>query len=159
MKDHTGHINLLQLTKDDEMRAVIEGGFEFTIVPWYAEVLFPELPTRVQAALNAEHTSYSMASELQVAAGIAACAEMAGETPNWDTVSKKIQAAMPPCKDYIPVLVDFVKHFSGVVGPPPWSSFLMLGERLTDPTKSWAKSFSTRWSMHNSLPATRGFLW
>ena len=119
LKDPTGHINVLQLTQNDEdMKGVIEEGFDFTIIPWYAEVIFPELPTLAQAALNAEHTTYSMASELQVAAGIASHAEMAGGSPNWDTVHKRMKAAMPPCKDYIQVLVDFVKHFSDGVGAP-----------------------------------------
>ena len=54
LQDQNGNINLLQLCDGDaELLSLVENGFEFSIVPWYAEVIWPQLADLAQNALNA----------------------------------------------------------------------------------------------------------
>ena len=119
LKDPSGSLNRIQLTtNDDEMGKILDEGFEWTIVPFYAEILFPDLPNLAQRALNAEHTTFNMASELQVMAGMALFAEVDGGKADWNVVQQKMKASMPPCTPYLDVLAAFVKDYSGGVGSP-----------------------------------------
>ena len=46
---------------------IIEKGWSWNILPWQVERAIPELPSLAQSALSADHATYSMASELEVA--------------------------------------------------------------------------------------------
>ena len=132
LKDPSGRLNVSQLCANDSaLQDVIENGYEFTVIPWYAEVLFPDLPALAQGALNADHMTYSMANELQVMSQIASLSA-ADSKPNWKLIEEKIKSQSPPCKDYLPVLIEFVKNYSGGTDAPIFA-FL----------DSWARSYGS----------------
>ena len=64
------------------MQEILEHGFEWNVIPAYAMVLWPGLPSLAQRALNAEHMTFSMATELQVMSSMAHMAEVQGGAPN-----------------------------------------------------------------------------
>ncbi len=133
LKDSSGRLNRIQLTKNDEvMRQILDEGFIWTIIPVYAMVLFPGLPGLAQKALNAEHTTFNMATELQVMAGMALIAELEGGSPDWNTVVEKSKASRPPCTPYLKLLASFVKDYSGGIGAP-----------IIKYLDSWAKTFGS----------------
>ena len=71
-------------------------GFAFTIIPWVVGKQWPSLPDLAQAALNAEHATFSMASELQIMAMLAINAGTGGDA-EWKHAVAKTKQAMPPC--------------------------------------------------------------
>ena len=95
------------------MERILDHGFTWTVIPAFAMVLFPELPSLAQRALNAEHMTFSMASELQVMAGMAVHAEVEEGHCDWSTVVAKAKASQPPCVAYLAVLAQSVEDFSG----------------------------------------------
>ena len=58
-------------TEDKVLKDIVQNGWTFTIVPWTAEKIWPSLPDLAQSALNAEHSTFSVPSELQAMAMIA----------------------------------------------------------------------------------------
>ena len=72
LRDANGRLSVQMLSENDpEMKDIIENGWVWTIIPYYAEVLWPELPDLAASALNAEHSTFSMASEVQVMVNLA----------------------------------------------------------------------------------------
>ena len=118
LQDPTGKLNLLQVTDGDpEFKRIIEQGWTWTVIPAFAEQLWPQLPDLAQNALNADQGSYTMASELQVMSTMAAYASVE-ETINWSAIIAKVKTAMPPCSSYLGPLVEFVKNYAGGPGAP-----------------------------------------
>ena len=119
LQDPNGRINVIQLCQNDEVMAdVLQNGYGWVILPWICDVIFPELAELAQQALNSEHTTFPMASELQVMSSMAATAARADGAPDWKAVVSQARSAQPPCKEYLESLADFVKDFSGGVGAP-----------------------------------------
>lgn len=90
LQDTHGRINKLQLTQDDpEFARIMRDGFdELLVIPAYAEFLWPELPNLAQSALNAEQSSYTMASEVQVMVSMAHFSATLGD---WASVIAKVR--------------------------------------------------------------------
>ena len=84
-------------------------GWVWCIIPFYAAVLWPELPDLIQHALNADHQTYSMASEVQAMVAMASYSERATREETIDA----IKASMPPCHAYLDVLFEFTEKYAG----------------------------------------------
>ena len=117
----SGRINVGVLCAGDKnkhMKDVLEKGIEFTIIPWTVEQVFgPQLPELAQAALNADHSTYSKATELQIMSSMAVAIEGSSE-PDWEAVIAGQRACMPACHEYLETLAEFVKDYVGGSGAP-----------------------------------------
>ena len=110
-------LNSLALTASDpEFAALVKDGWDWEVVPWYVERLWPEFVDLSQGALNAEHTSFSMASELETASTIAAHVDQYSQ--DWQTAVDRAKSSMPPCTPYIDAVADFVRNYGGGAGFP-----------------------------------------
>ena len=118
LKDPNGRLNLIQVAGEDKvLKDIVQNGWTFTIVPWTAEKIWPSLPDLAQSALNAEHSTFSVASELQAMAMIAMHAGI-GDKLDWDKAVTLTKASMPPCHAYLDMLCEFVKQYGGGAGAP-----------------------------------------
>ena len=137
-----GKILLQKLYKGDKHGAfqdIIEHGFEFTIIPFTCEEAFgPALADLAQQALNAEHGTYSQATELQVMSGMAISVAVTDGAPDWKAAIASTRAGMPPCHQYLEVLADFVKAYVGGTGPQ-YSGFWTAGPRHMGATSTWSR--------------------
>ena len=113
LKDSNGKMNLQHICRGDTvLRELVEQGWEWEVLPWYVEHLWPTFPDLAQRALNSEHTSFSMASELETASTIAS--SVSGSDPvDWTAAIDSAKAAMPPCADYIEAVGQFVRLYGG----------------------------------------------
>ena len=122
IKDKNGKLNFAQLVEHDTNFAeLIQEGWQWTILPYIVQVAWPKLPDLIQDALNAEHATFSMASELQVMVSIANRALAAfnqGQVPDWAKIKNEIRASQPPCADYLETLCEFVRLYAGGNGAP-----------------------------------------
>ena len=110
LQDPEGNLNELRICGADEvLKDLINNGWTFVIIFAFVEKLFPTLPDVAQAKLNAEHSAFSMASEVQVMAGMHQVMQHGGSE---DDAIAAARSALPPCSDYIHVLADFVTRFA-----------------------------------------------
>ena len=125
LQDVNGNLNQLQLTENDTgLQQILDEGYDWTVVPFFAAVCLPGLAALAAKALNAEQTSYPMESEVQVMASMAAfitqMKESKGKEPVKADVIAFAKSGKPGCRDYLPTLTDFVRYYSGGVnGPVP----------------------------------------
>ena len=122
IKDKNGKMNLAQLCENDDVfRNLIGTGWMWTVLPYIVQVVWPKLPDLFQDALNAEHATFSMASELRVMVSLADRAFHAmsnGLDPNWEQIKDEIKASQPPCVDYLETLCEFIRLYAGGAGAP-----------------------------------------
>ena len=119
LRDQSGFLNIIQVcAKDPILKSIIQDGWEFMCIPWMAEHIWPQLPDLAQAALNAEHSTYSMATELQSMAMIAINANNSEDEKTWEDAISATKGAMPPCHEYLHTLGEFVRCYGGGAGAP-----------------------------------------
>ena len=117
LKDPNGRLNKLMLCQGDKLYLdLINNGWEWTIIPRAAEEIFPWFPDLAQGAPNAEQTTFTTASEMQVMMNIAN--QASPELSTWKDIIASIQATAPSCAAYLPTLAEFVQRFSGGPGAP-----------------------------------------
>ena len=85
------------------------------VVCWQVAAAIPELPGLAQAALNADHGVYSMASEIETAMSLGLIAESCGD---WKVAIQRVKEAMPPCSSYTEVVAEFAQLYGGGEGLP-----------------------------------------
>ena len=121
LQHDAGKINMESLTSSDPvMKDVIDNGLEFLIIPdWVANVFGAELAELAQSALNAEHSAYNQASELQVMSTMAIYASTSdgGSVPK-DEVIKLVAQSQPPSLKYLSTLYTFTHLYGGGPGAP-----------------------------------------
>ena len=122
LQDANGRINLEQLLGDDiAFEDLIKNGWEWTILPHCCQIVWPKLPDLVQEALNAEHATFRMSSELQVMVSIGNKVSQAmaqGIDVDWKRLKDDVTAAAPPCVEYMDPIIQYVKSYSGGEGAP-----------------------------------------
>ena len=122
LQDKNGNLNVSQICENDaEFLDIIENGWEWTIIPYIVQKIWPQLPDLFQDALNVEQATFSMPSELQVVASLSNRAYHAmatGGNPNWTNIKEEVKATQPPCADYLDTLCDFVALYAGGAGAP-----------------------------------------
>ena len=118
LQDANKKINLIQLCENDEVfLSLVKEGWVWTILPYWVQELWPELPDLAQDALNAEHATFSMASELQVMMSMAKRSGGSSDI-DWSKIKADIKASQPPCVDYLDDLCEFVRLYAGGHGAP-----------------------------------------
>ena len=142
--DSAGRLNSQTLSQNDPaMKAMLEKGWSWTVVPWQCEATWPTLPDIAQRALNASNNAASQASELEVAASIAEFAavhqQMHGQV-DWGKCAAEATSGLPPCIDYVSTIVIYVRLYAGGDGAPmvkylddfakKYSGYKRLGEEF-----------------------------
>ena len=116
IRDPDGNLNVTMLKqKDKVLKKLIEQGWKWVVVCWQVAAAIPELPGLAQAALNADHGVYSMASEIETAMSLGLIAESCGD---WKVAIQRVKEAMPPCSSYIEVVAEFAQLYGGGEGLP-----------------------------------------
>ena len=114
--DH-GMVSLEILTRDPELKIMIDEGWEFDVLPWQVEATWSVLPEFAQRALNASNSVATDATEWEVAVTI-------GETysnmeePDWNLAIDAAAAGSPQCVGYIHAIRTLVENFGGGDGFP-----------------------------------------
>ena len=99
LRDQAGNLNAQTLSDRDPRFAEALKGWEWTILPWQAEVTWPQLPDLAQRALNATNNVASLMSELEVCVTIAEFAELRSSDSSFEACVDAVALNEPPCKD------------------------------------------------------------
>ena len=122
LADPSGCLNTQHLCKDDAaLKTMVQSGWGWTILPWQAELTWPELPDIAQRALNASNSVASQSSELETAATIAEFAQVqlrSGSEVDWQQCAEAAAATMPPCASYVDALAKLARVHGGGQGAP-----------------------------------------
>jgi hypothetical protein len=97
LRDEDGKVDINALYKDAVYKSIAEDGIDFMVVPWYVDACIEGLADLAQSALNAEHATYAMASELQCMAALAQKHELVGDMK---AAIDEVSLSLPPCAEY-----------------------------------------------------------
>ena len=104
---------------NDELRAAVEQGLEWTLIKWQVEVEYPELPSIIQRGLNIEHhvaEGESWDEQLLLTAKKAqASAKSNHKTKqiDWHWVQRTVAASSPPRLLDVPAHIKFCQKWGG----------------------------------------------
>ena len=119
LADENGKLNKLQLVNNDaEFASLIDKGWSWTVLPFCVQEVWPKLPDLAQDALNAEHATFSMASELQVMLSMSNRAAQQRDGIDWSKIKADIRASQPPCVEYLDIISRFVQMYAGGANAP-----------------------------------------
>lgn len=119
LADDNGKLNKLQLVNNDaEFLSLIDKGWSWTVLPFCVQEVWPKLPDLAQDALNAEHATFSMASELQVMLSMSNRAAQQRDGVDWNKIKADITASQPPCVEYLDIISSFVQLYAGGANAP-----------------------------------------
>ena len=110
LQDAAGVIDLARLKRQPDFKAMLEGGWEWTVLPWQVELAWADAPDKLQRALNSSHEVHSSSTELEVAVTIAEGIE-SGESV--EDALKNATAGNPPCVNYAKHLALLAQFFGG----------------------------------------------
>ena len=160
--DSEGCLDMAKIRKDPGLMAMLEQGWEWTIIPWQAHSCWPTLAHFIQGALNADNEVGEGASELEVAASIAAFAATAEKSdvePDWESCVSAAISAGPSCSSYACILKEYCRKYGGGPGSPmvmeldayakKHSMTLKLGEEF------WRAVVQTQICEANAVPRVR----
>ena len=65
LQDLGGKLNRQTLSRDPELKKLLESGWEWTVVSWKAESTWPLLPSLAEKALNASNSAFTAQNEVE----------------------------------------------------------------------------------------------
>jgi hypothetical protein len=117
-QDTKGFIDYGKATSDPEIKAMVEEGYDWWVVPWQISESFDNVPDIFQKALNAFNTVRSDSSELEVAVQIGTIADKCNPPVDWNQCILSATSANPPCKSYANLLMVLARDVGGGEGMP-----------------------------------------
>jgi hypothetical protein len=118
MADASGNISMQTLIEGDSaLKALMEDGWEWLVLPAFCEAVWPSLPELIQGALNAEHAVGKNAGELQVMCSIGSM-QYRDASKSQAHILKIIKGTKPACTPYLECLYKYVQLFGGGQGAP-----------------------------------------
>lgn len=112
-----GFLNQQSLTQGDEqLRKMIEQGWEWLVISWSVEQELPQLPSFASLAMNSTNSSFEAVSELELASHLTVEASKETEV-NWGQISTTI-CSSGTVAHYAKTIGQYVKLYSGGNGFP-----------------------------------------
>ena len=123
LQDEEGNIDRQRLFQNQNMKTMVEVGWDWWVFPAEMDTLFPKCSDTAQKALNVSNHIASMIGELE-SAKLAAdtMKDAVGQTVSSDDVQKEMVAAVEatcaPCSPYAASICKFVAVYGGGVDAP-----------------------------------------
>ena len=116
LQDAYGNINTSALCANPNWREMIEVGWDWIVIPWQIDEMFPEFAVIAQAACNASNNVASLMSELEVAVNFASSVEDQSlkDDPEWESkVCGSITSLCAPCAPYAAKILAYAQKYGG----------------------------------------------
>ena len=107
--------------KDNAFKDVLEHGVEYTVIRWQVEAAFGSLPDMFQEVGNIGghiHSGESYVSVLLKIVSRAASLAQGGQEIDWDLVQRLVLRSCPPNPTDVPMMCQYVAHWSGSASNP-----------------------------------------
>jgi hypothetical protein len=138
LQDKYGYIDYAKLLRQSEFKAMMEEGWDWDVIPWDVDQMFPKFANIVQKALNGSNSASTEIGELDTALNLADLqAELGAAGEN--VALKSVQDMCMSCAPYCHIINDFVKLYGGGPGAPhitfmdsigkAFNSTMVLGEQ------------------------------
>ena len=119
LQDNQGNIDYGKLVKQAEYKAMLEEGWDWSVIPWDVDQLFPRFAKAAQKALNGSNSASTEIGELDAAVNLADLQTDLSDQPDWEKIAlKSVQDMCMSCAPYSNVILDFVKLYGGGPGAP-----------------------------------------
>jgi len=94
-----------------EFQYNVEHGMIWTVIHWAVEVVWPNMPTYIQRALNIH--AKGIVGEVECLLSMAQMASASGEEPDWPSIEENIRTGLPACGSYLNLLSKYLVDYSG----------------------------------------------
>ena len=108
LQDSMGNIDYGKLCKQAEFKAMLEQGWDWDIIPWDVDQMFPRFAKSAQKALNGSNSAATEIGELETACNLADLQEDLADNPEWEKVAlQSVQDMCMSCAPYSSTILDF----------------------------------------------------
>ena len=119
LQDELGNIDYVKLTKQSEYKTMMETGWDWQVIPWDVDAMFPRFAKATQKALNGQNSASTQIGELDTAVNFADLMTEMADDPEWEkNAFKSVQDMCMGCAGYSKIILDFVKLYGGGAGVP-----------------------------------------
>lgn len=123
---NTKKISMQLMQRDNVLMDMVKIGWQWLIINWQVEKVWPDLPSLIESALNASNNVAQSQSEIESMHMIATAITKytkASEEIDWKNIHSTACASRPPHVEYMDVLMGYVRMYGG--GPEgPMIKFL-----------------------------------
>lgn len=112
----TGAISMPTLQKDATLVSMLDKGWTWMVIRWQVEQKWPQLPALVQNALSALNNVVTCVAEIEslhTIAGMVDAQMKQNKSVDWKLCLEEASASRPHHVDYMHVLAEYVKLYSG----------------------------------------------
>ena len=118
LQDADKKLNYSMLCRDQRFKEACEQGWNWTVIPWQAQLQWPKLPNLVQGALNAINNTSSQQSELECCVTIALYDSQRSPENTFDECVAAVRQNNPLCKAYLDKIGKLAQVCGGGEGVP-----------------------------------------
>ena len=119
LQDELGNVDYVKLTKQSEYKTMMEIGWDWQVIPWDVDMMFPRFAKATQKALNGQNSASTEIGELDTAINFADLMTEMSDDPEWEkNALKSVQDMCMGCAGYCKIILDFVKLYGGGAGVP-----------------------------------------
>lgn len=141
LQDDNGKLDYGKLIKQPEYKAMIEDGWDWDVIPWDVDQMFPRFAKVVQKALNGSNSASTEIGELDTAVNFADLQVDLAGVADWEKLAlQNVKGMCMSCAPYSEVILEFVKLYGGGPGAPhisfmdsigkAFNSNMLLGEQF-----------------------------
>ena len=129
LQDESGKMDYSKLCKQAEFKAMFEQGWDWEVIPWDVDQMFPKFAKVVQKALNGSNSATTEIGELDTAVNLADLQHESNGKPDWEKLALKSVGDMcMSCAPYAHTILDFVKLYGGGPGAPHITFMDIIGK-------------------------------
>ena len=141
LQDANGKVDYAKICKQADFKHMIEKGWDWDVIPFDVDALFPRFAAVVQRALNGSNSVSSEIGELDTAVALVDMQKELDGNEAWEQMAlESVKASGMSCAGYADAILQFVKLFGGGPGAPfitfmdsigkKFNSSLILGQEF-----------------------------
>ncbi len=117
--DSLGRVDYAKLAKQPHFKTMMDEGWDWVVIPFQVDGLFPRFAQVVQRALNGGNSASTEIGELETAMTLSDLQAQLDGKEGWEEIAvASVKGGSMSCANYVETLMEFVKSFGGGPGAP-----------------------------------------
>ena len=117
--DSLGRVDYAKLAKQPHFEIMMDEGWDWVVIPFQVDSLFPRFAQVVQRALNGGNSASTEIGELETAMTLSDLQAQLDGKEGWEEIAvASVKGGSMSCANYVETLMEFVKSFGGGPGAP-----------------------------------------